>query len=416
MTFTEQNMASIPGSYPLRAPTPSRPATFHVEPKEPPSGAPILGNEGDQASVHAQPKVQSPDRISPAAMSGDETMGIAEPRVAASRRKSSRKGSSQAKVLAKPNYVMPDCNNPAEAGRDEASDQPKPTTAKPRHESISDGHSRYETQTEIAVAGDQRAHNQSDTPLIASPLIAEIIQLVRMRRRWHKAEKSLTLQGKALCRSWAGGDKDEANASYTRAAAGKPDDPFLGIALAPFLEAKARFEAEREAIDKALAKMAKTLPVWKAWAEGVKGLGALRLAVIVGECGDIGSYRNPSCLWKRMGLAVIAGGRQRMVANAADALDHGYNPERRAIAYVMSTELLKAQIRNVKDEDGKRTDTSIAIGAYGQLYLDRKAYEAGREGITKAHANNRAGRYMAKRVLRDLYAAWRAAPEPDLTT
>lgn len=106
-----------------------------------------------------------------------------------------------------------------------------------------------------------------------------------------------------------------------------------------------------------------------------------------------------------MGLAVIGGQRQRRAADAEEALEHGYNPERRAIAYVLGTELLKAQIRNVKDEAGKRTDASVAIGPYGQLYLERKAYELSRD-LTSAHAHNRAARYMVKRVLRDVYAAW----------
>jgi hypothetical protein len=45
--------------------------------------------------------------------------------------------------------------------------------------------------------------------------------------------------------------------------------------------------------------------IWKTWVEGVKGFGDLRLAVIIGECGDIGACRNPSCLWKRMSVKTL---------------------------------------------------------------------------------------------------------------
>lgn len=358
----------------------------------------IPRNGGDQANIEANPVHLSPDRTSPAAMSGDETIFRAIPNSAKSRRKNPAKAGGIDPNVTATQRVIVDANLSGESRGNGAPCLPgtHPTRSPIAENSGEPGR-------------DQGTHCAIEAQSASSPLIAEITQLVRMRRRWHKAEKSLTLQGKALCRSWTSGDKDEANAAYDRAVAGNPDDPALAMALAPFLDAKARFEVEREAIEKTLRKLAKTLPVWTSWALGVKGLGELRLAVIVGECGDIGSYRNPSCLWKRMGLAVIGDHRQRRVSDASDALEHGYNPERRAIAYVMGTEVLKAQVRNVKDDDGKRTDTSTAIGPYGQLYLDRKVYEAGREGITKAHANNRAARYMVKRVLRDLYAAWSAA-------
>ncbi|MCZ4500999.1 MAG: hypothetical protein JWQ74_3554 [Marmoricola sp.] len=351
--------------------------------QRPSAGQPILGNEGDQ--TESSPK-------SKGAMSG---------------RKLSPKGDHQANTHLHPSEGLPDGTIPEQSGRDEAIGIMNSKAAPLHHELISDIQAPPETQARSDVAGDDGAHFLACSPDAASPVIAEIIQLVKMRRRWQKAETALTLQGKALCRSWTGGDKDEANKLYDHVADGATDDPILAVALGPFLDAKARFTSERLTIEKTLRKLAKSLPVWKEWVEGVKGFGDLRLSIIIGECGDIGGYRNPSCLWKRMGLAVISGERQRRKSDADEAEAHGYNPERRAIAYVMSTELIKSQIRNVKDDDGKRTDQSNAIGPYGQLYLDRKAYEIGREGITKAHANNRAARYMVKRVLRDLFAAWR---------
>lgn len=269
----------------------------------------------------------------------------------------------------------------------------------------SNGHLHSKTQNMRAVSRNDEASIATRANEV-SPVIAELIQLGRMRRRWHKAEKSLTLQGKAMARAWTEGDKDAANNLFDDCVKGKSVDPMLSVALSPFIHGREPFEIERKAIEKRMRKLARQLPVWQ-WAEGIRGLGDLRLAVIVGECGDIGSYKSVSALWKRMGLAVINGERQRKKAGD-DGIIHGYNPERRAIAYVMGTEIIKAQIRVVKDDDGKATDERNSLGHLGALYLDRKAHEITLEGITKAHANNRAARYMVKRVFREMYAAWKA--------
>jgi hypothetical protein len=387
-----------------------RPAMRLLQPILATPGEIILREEGDQARRSTAPNGVSPDRNNPASAGGVDHMNCDLRSMTVDANLSRESEGSGAQAHTGIHLVRsPVANHSGEPGRDEASLALAPITSSLRHDNFSDGQVLFADQFQNAAAGDERAHPRAETLGPASPLIAEITQLVRMRRRWHKAEKSLVLQGKALCRSWTAGDKDEANRLFDLAINGSVSDPFLTMALAPFMEAKAKFEAERLAIEKTLRKLARSLPIWKAWVEGVKGFGELRLAVLVGECGDFAAYRNPSCLWKRMGLAVISGQRQRRVSDAEQAVEHGYNPERRAIAYVMATELLKAQIRNVKDADGKRTDQSIAIGPYGQVYLDRKAYEAGRGGITKAHANNRAARYMVKRVLRDLYAASRQA-------
>lgn len=225
----------------------------------------------------------------------------------------------------------------------------------------------------------------------SAPLIAEIVQLWRMRQRWHRAEKSLVLQGRALCRAWTEGDKKAANDLFDAAAEGNAVDPTLAAALAPFLGAIDTFAPQRAAIEKRLRKLARSLPVWP-WVEGVKGFGDLNLAALVGEAGDVGSYRSPAALWKRMGLAVIGDGRQRRVADAEAALAHGYNPNRRCVAYLLGETLIKAG----------------AACRYREVYDARKAYEAERVA-TKGHAHNRAARYLTKRVLRDLWKEWRRA-------
>lgn len=221
-------------------------------------------------------------------------------------------------------------------------------------------------------------------------LIAEIREQWRRRQGWHRAEKSLTLQAKALCRRLAeGGDKKEADTIY-RAALGKGSHPMEDIALAammPLTEARDGIERHRKTVEKRLIVLAKGLPV-APWVEATRGVGLLSLAAIVGEAGDLAAYGNPAKLWKRMGLAVMPdGGRQRRIGGV-EALDHGYSPARRSVMWNLGACIVKAG------------------GPLKAIYDARKVYEAERVE-TKAHAHNRAQRYVEKRFLRDLWSQWR---------
>lgn len=159
----------------------------------------------------------------------------------------------------------------------------------------------------------------------------------------------------------------------------------------PFLSAIKNFEPERKLIEKRLRVLAKSLPVFP-WVFTVTGFGELNFAALVGECGDIGSYRNPSCVWKRMGMAVIEGERQRKKTDPDEALLHGYNPSRRAVAYLIGECLIKA---------GDKC-------RYREVYTARRAHTAETHpDWTKGHSHNDAMRVMTKRVLRDLWIEWR---------
>lgn len=256
-----------------------------------------------------------------------------------------------------------------------------------------------DTHYGCASVGDDGSHAGPETHQLDVPVIAEIVQLWRMRQRWHRAEKSLILQGKAICRIWTKGDKEKASELFdaSRAAAmpsAKPSStsppPDLIMALAPFNAAIDEFAPMRAVVEKKLRKAAKSLPIWS-WAANVRGFGDLNLAAIVGEAGDIGSYKSVSALWKRMGLAVIYGVRQRKMSDKELAIAHGYSPTRRSVAFNLGECLIKGN----------------ADGKYRQLYLSRKDIEAVKPEVkSKAHAHNRAARYMTKAVLRDLYVEW----------
>ncbi len=221
-------------------------------------------------------------------------------------------------------------------------------------------------------------------------LIAEIREQWRRRQAWHRAEKSLTLQAKALCRRLAeGGDKKEADTIY-RAALGKGSHSMADIALAammPLTEARDGIERHRKAVEKRLMVLAKDLPV-APWVEGTRGVGLLSLAAVVGEAGDLGSYGNPAKLWKRLGLAVMPDGTRQRRIGGVEALDHGYSPARRSVVWNIGACIVKAG------------------GPLKAVYDARKVYEAERVE-TRAHAHNRAQRYVEKRFLRDLWSQWR---------
>lgn len=229
-----------------------------------------------------------------------------------------------------------------------------------------------------------------------APVIATIQELWRRRQSWHRAEKSLTLQAKAVCRRYVGGDKDEADKLFATVEGQRPtdtqsNDAPVAVAILPLLMARETVGAHRASVEKELTKLAKTLPIYP-WCAALRGLGALSLAGLVGECGNIGGYKSASAVWKRMGLAVINGERQRRVSGA-DALVHGYSPERRAIAWNIGVSLMRAQ----------------KVGQpYRDFYDSEKAKQLGK-GLVKGHAHNRACRHMTKRLLAELYGAWRAA-------
>jgi len=245
------------------------------------------------------------------------------------------------------------------------------------------------------VAGGEVGHSRRDTQRDAADLansIAEIREQWRRRQAWHRAEKSLTLTAKALCRRLVGGDKKEAEALY-KAALGKGEHPLADLALAaimPIVNGREQIEQSRKAVEKRLTVLAKDLPAAQ-WVAGVRGFGLLSLAAIVGEAGDLNDYATVSRLWKRMGLAVMGDGTRQRRVGGIDALDHGYAPARRSVVWAIGDVLIKLG------------------GSYKELYDARKLIEAERVE-TKAHAHNRAKRYMEKRVLRDLWVAWRARP------
>lgn len=350
----------------------------------------------------------------------DEAVEHLEP-IAAPPQSKKRRASASAKP--KGDTPAAPLSHPAdEAGETMASDTSKPLEGPPSSPTIprkrgrpakslaqptiaapgvthSDGLLRRAAHATSAIGegrGDQSVHELPEGFVAAS--LIHIVQLWRMRQRWHRAEKSLILQSKAICRAFMAGDKDAANAAYDAAKKGGDVPEEIILALTPFLPAIERFETERKAIEKDLKKTAKSIPAYQ-WAMGVRGFGELNFVAVVGESSVIeedgsvrgpGDYRTVSALWKRMGVALINGERQRRVADAELAIAHGYNPSRRSVLFNVGECLIKAG------------------GEYKEIYNERKAYELARDPeIRPILAHRRAARYMTKRLLRKLYAQWR---------
>jgi hypothetical protein len=271
----------------------------------------------------------------------------------------------------------------------------------------------------------------------------------RMRTRWHKAEKSLILQGKAFCRGYCDGDKEKANAlfdaafeAYVNAAKGKEtpaaDLPLdASIALDPFFVSLKKFRDERERLEKNLSKVARSLPTYD-WALAVPGFGAGSFLSIIGEATaveldgrmrTIGDYRTVAGLWKRMGVAIIGGERQRKKSDPDEALLQGYNPARRSSLWNIGNGLIGGMGRGYRALVGEDIEANESLSHYQKMFVRRCRYLAerepekyGRPPTTKTNKKTgevetkesfsascaaSAKRYVEKKFLRDLYARWR---------
>lgn len=240
-------------------------------------------------------------------------------------------------------------------------------------------------------------------PLDHQP-IDRIIERWRQRQDMVRARLRLELQGQAICRRLCDGDKTAGAKMWF--AATKDVDHDIRPLIDPIIAAMSPLIDAQKWIEKDIKASVRKMPLWSEWGLGVKGLGEVSFGGIVGECGIMpGEFRNPSCLWKRLGLAVIGNERQRKVIGDA-ALVHGYSPARRSLMWNIGGGIIKAQVRNPKGEDGKPLGDAQAIGPLGALYLERKTYEVTRVE-TAMHAHNRAKRYMEKRLLREMWQASR---------
>lgn len=221
-----------------------------------------------------------------------------------------------------------------------------------------------------------------------------------------------------LMMGWRRDLPDKERAAIAKAAATQIDNggagmPFETMITSTLAAQEPFLGAEKDSL-KALEKLAKSLPIWEQFGAGVRGFGPASLGVILAEAGDLSKYSTHSKLWKRMGVAVMGNVRQGGLgknASAEEWIAHGYNCKRRSLLFMIGASIIKKQVSNPKDKATKKPiGEPKAVGRYGEAYLNRKAYEYARDPeIRPIVADRRAQRYMEKKLLRDLWNAWRRA-------
>lgn len=336
---------------------------------------------------------------------------------------------------------------------------------------------------------------ENDSKLRAT--VAELVELQKMRKFGIKGQQWCNRRSEALIAGHLGyhpsaGDEQSRAALFRRAAAVRMtiekmqvapanvglDVTFYSAGYADMILASAKsrrtWDDVRLKAEAALQRLAKELPVYP-WAKAVRGFGEKGLAIITAEAAGfdeeppgsgivrrrlIGEYRSVRNLYRRMGLAVVDGVRQRKMKSKEEADKHRYKPDRRAECWTLADSLLKAQLcselrackeaiaaspvatraclqRGIEVAKGKKVDLlrpiveefgltaeAHATGPYGEAYVRRRAHTLPRiaatanlpTGVedqanpmkwTPARCHNDAIRIMFKELLKDLYVEWR---------
>lgn len=283
------------------------------------------------------------------------------------------------------------------AGHDRLADDGQPSHARPLSDTIAE--IRYWHRQRVYAMEQRKRANLS------------LAAFLRTALGWSKAlpdadRKRINAQALALIDM---GEKE---------AKGKPLDAeepayleWRDVILAS-LAARAPFEAIESRAENEMGALAKSLPVWTEFGDPVRGFGAVSLAIIVAEAGDLSDYPKKGHLWKRMGVAVLDGIRQgglRKTASADDWIAHGYNRQRRSRMWNIGDALIKngEYYREVylarKEYERKRAEANgLTVAPSAKIPAGRKD-----EFMSDGHIHRRAQRYMEKRLLRDLWQAWR---------
>jgi hypothetical protein len=184
------------------------------------------------------------------------------------------------------------------------------------------------------------------------------------------------------------------------------DMAMLAGALAPTRAAVDAIKEQEKEKSKLMEEIASQLPAYDWWVAH-PAMKAIGFAMIVGEAGDIGGYDNPGKLWKRFGLAP-SGCYKMITKNGKEAIA---KPKARcSVAHQVGVPMVnhrKCPYRKVYEER-KAYEVAEAKKRGQKIVPADKAKKLGWEkAISKKHIDNRARRYMVKRVLKNLWQAWR---------
>ena len=166
-----------------------------------------------------------------------------------------------------------------------------------------------------------------------------------------------------------------------------------------------------------LKKVLNEFPIFVRFLGGVKGVGPAMAGVIISEI-DITKAEYPSSLWKYAGLDVAGNGagRSRKAEHLVDAEYVDKEGEVKTRKSITFNPFLKTKLVGVLASSFLRAGDNTYSRIYNE-YKNRLEHHEKHKEKTKGHRHNMAMRYMVKRFLVDLYAAWRpleglaAAPE-----
>lgn len=264
--------------------------------------------------------------------------------------------------------------------------------------------------------------------------IGHIIDRYRQREDLIRATGNIERQIKSICRRSVGfstfdpapiraAKMKEAKALNEAIENGDKSASEHYLSVAHLIPARDTLAEHKKTVEKLMVDDAKALGM-QDFVGSTPGFGIVGLAMIVGEAGDLADYANPAKLWKRMGLAVIDGERQRKCTDKQLAEIHGYNPRRRSAMFVIGDSMIKSQgeyrelyLQRLSVEHGKAISegllpvTSVAstVESWANRGLppitkvkavDQKAHRSA------GHMAHRAQRYMEKRLLRNLWKYW----------
>jgi hypothetical protein len=206
----------------------------------------------------------------------------------------------------------------------------------------------------------------------------------------------------------------EVKAIIKRIRAGEPSDWTDVVATSD--EARKPADEMRDQAEKQMEKLAESLPIFE-WVAGIRGAGALGLATIVAEAGDLSNYPNPAKLWNRLGFAPydgLAGSswkREKWRPRALtkdEWIEHPFSGQRYALMHQIVVWLVNAQwIGAGKSEDGEGKPN----GPYGQVYYNRRQHTlVTHPDWTKQHRRMDALRVTMKEFLKQLWREWNGKP------
>lgn len=241
--------------------------------------------------------------------------------------------------------------------------------------------------------------------------IASVLELWRQRQAWHRAEKSLILQSKSLCRRLVGGDKDKGKELY-EVVLKDGEHPLkmeATLATGPLVVALEQVSSSRKEIEKRMENLAQYLPGYQ-YCIDTPGLSAFTIASLTAECAGVNNrgfldFDTISRVFKRMSVHCLPDGTRARLLEGVSAVEAGYAPKRRSVLWTIGDSLVKAHGPYRDLYLAFKSDEEKKANAKGLTVIESAKIPKGEKDkyMSKAHVHNRAKRRMEKELLRNIW-------------